>query len=127
MQADYVLDASALLAWLHNEHGGERVEGILELSVLSAVNLSEVLQKGLQAGADVSGFEEDLEALGVEIRVFGAADAELAAALWPATRRLGLSLTDRACLAAAKRLKVPAVTADREWEKVEGVQVEVIR
>ena len=127
MQADYVLDASALLAWLHNEHGGERVEGILELAALSAVNLSEVLQKGLQAGADVSGFEEDLEALGVEIRVFGAADAELAAALWPATRRLGLSLADRACLATAKRLKVPAVTADREWEKVEGVQVEVIR
>jgi ribonuclease VapC len=127
VQADYVLDASALLAWLHHEQGSERVEGILELSAVSAVNLSEVLQKGLQAGADVSGLKEDLEALGVEVLVFGPADAELAAALWPATRHLGLSLADRACLATAKRLKVPAVTADREWEKVEGVQVEVIR
>jgi ribonuclease VapC len=127
VQVDYVLDASALLAWLHHEQGGEWVEGILELSAVSAVNLSEVLQKGLQVGANVSGLKEDLETLGVELLVFGPADAELAAALWPATRHLGLSLADRACLATAKRLKVPAVTADRDWEKVEGVQIEVIR
>ena len=99
----------------------------MELSAVSAVNLSEVLQKGLQTGADVSGLKEDLEALGVEVLDFGAADAEIAAALWPATRHLGLSLADRACLATAARLEVSAVTADREWEKAEGLQVEVIR
>lgn len=49
-------------------------------------------------------------------------------ALRTATKALGLSLGDRACLALAQRLQVPAVTADRAWAKLAiGVAVEVIR
>jgi ribonuclease VapC len=56
-------------------------------------------------------------------------DAELAAELWAATRHLGLALGDRSCLATAKRLKVPAVTADRNWTKIEDedLRVECVR
>jgi PIN domain nuclease of toxin-antitoxin system len=120
-----VLDASALLAWLHEEPGGEKVEPLLGRSVVSAVNLSETLQKGLSRGVDAVGLREDLEALGLEVVSFTAEDAELAAELWAATRHLGLSLGDRACLATAKRLEVTAVTADRDWAKVEDEELRV--
>lgn len=129
MASQYALDASALLAWLNGEAGGEKVEPLLEGSVISAVNLSEVLHKGLAAGADVSGLKEDLEALGVGIVDFTAEDAEISASLWPQTRSLGLSLADRCCLATATRLGVTAVTADLEWTEIEGAtpKVQTIR
>jgi PIN domain nuclease of toxin-antitoxin system len=53
-----------------------------------------------------------------------------AAALFMPTRRAGLSLGDRFCMALAKRLKTPAITSDRRWTDIAdavGVQVELIR
>lgn len=50
--------------------------------------------------------------------------------LVPATRAAGLSLGDRACLALARRLGVPALTAERRWAEVAGVagvEVRLIR
>jgi hypothetical protein len=40
------------------------------------------------------------------------------------TRRRGIPLADRACLATAMRLGLPALTADRAWEQL-GLEVEV--
>jgi PIN domain nuclease of toxin-antitoxin system len=50
--------------------------------------------------------------------------------LRPATRGAGLSLGDRSCLALARTLGLPALTADRSWLGVAdavGVRVEMIR
>jgi len=63
----------------------------------------------------MQGLREDVEALGVRIEVFTAEDAECAARLWPATRALGLSLGDRACLALGRRVGAPVLTTDRAW------------
>jgi PIN domain nuclease of toxin-antitoxin system len=41
----YLLDASALLAWLHEEPGAGFVDAILEQSAISSVNPGEVLYK----------------------------------------------------------------------------------
>lgn len=124
-----VLDASALLAYLQRERGYEAVEPVLENSALSAVNLSEVLQKAMAAGVSTDGLETDLEVVGVRVYAFDAEDASRSAELWASTRRLGLSLGDRACLALAKRLHAPAYTADRAWAevKVAGVTVKTVR
>ena len=46
------------------------------------------------------------------------------------TKPKGLSEGDRACLAPARHLEVPAVTADRPWAGIVGevgVRVELIR
>jgi ribonuclease VapC len=124
-----VIDASALLAYLQRERGHETVAPVLENSALSAVNLSEVLQKAMAAGVSTDGLETDLQAVGVRVYAFDAEDAAQAAELWASTRKLGLSLGDRACLALAKRLRAPAYTADRAWAevKVPGVMVKMVR
>jgi PIN domain nuclease of toxin-antitoxin system len=50
------------------------------------------------------------------------------AELWRSTRHLSLSLGDRACLALAGRLDLPALTADRAWVELDvGVDVRAIR
>lgn len=128
-----VMDASALLAWLRDEPGGEDVSGRLSGSFLSAVNLSEVLQKHLAVGAlsasEAAGFAGDLRAVGLTVVGFGPEPATVAARLWEPTRRLGLGLADRACMATAAVLGLPALTADRPWAEVkwEGLSVELIR
>jgi len=123
-----VLDASALLAALHEEVGSDVVTPLLGDSVMGSVNWSEVIQKSLARGVDVTNLCNDLQALGLMILPFTREDAEIAAALWLDTRKLGLSLADRACLALGKRLKLSVLTADRVWSKVDiGVPVRVIR
>ena len=126
--ADCVIDASALLALLHSEPGAEVVEEVLEQAAVSTVNWSEVYQRWVARGVDVAGLRDDVEALGLEIVPLTVEDAEHAAELWSATRQLGLSLGDRACLALARRLARPALTADRAWLDLGlGVEVRAIR
>lgn len=123
-----VLDASALLALLHTEPGGEIVSDLLATAVISSVNWSEVVQKALDRQAAVDGLRQDLEALGLEIIPFTAEHAERTAQLRAKSQHLGLSLGDRACLALAAALELPAVTADKIWDELEiGVEVRIAR
>lgn len=110
-----VLDASALLAWLHREPGGELVGTVLDGASISAVNWSEVIQKSLQKGVEVQGMLDEVTDLGLTVEPFTAAQAEQAARLWAQTRGSGLSLGDRACLALAMDRSAPVLTADRDW------------
>jgi len=122
------LDASAFLAFLFREKGHERVGAILDKSCLSAVNLAEVVGRFVQDGKDAFTVLERLVAAPLEIVPFGQSDAALAASLLPRTRTLGLSLGDRACLALAMARRIPALTADRTWLKLDlGVKIEVLR
>ena len=119
-----VLDASALLAFLHDEPGAERVREALDGGMVSAVNWAEVMQKSLLRRADVSGMQEDFYEVGVVFESFTPNQAEVAAKLWDKTRRQGLSLADRACLALAMERKSPILTADRAWAEL-GLNVEI--
>ena len=116
-----VLDASALLAMLQGEAGGDVVEELLETAVISSVNWTEVAQKTLDKQAEVEGLRQELEALGLEVLPFTAALAETTAHLRSAT---GLSLGDRACLALAAVLGLPALTTDRIWPDL-GLPIEI--
>ena len=121
-----VLDASALIAFLWAEAGAEAVA--VEGAAMSAVNWAEVAQKVASRGQDLSSWRDRFASMAFEILPFTASRAEAAAALWPVTRRSGLSLGDRACLALAAELGVRAVTADRTWVEVDvGVEVVVVR
>lgn len=110
-----VLDASALLAFLQDESGNDRVEAVLPEAVISSVNWAEVVQKSIAAGVNVDGLQEDLAALGLAILPFTAEEAEISGRLWQQTHQYGLSLGDRACLSLGFRLKAPVLTADQIW------------
>ena len=123
-----VLDASALLALVNGEPGGQTVAENLHESVISAVNLSEVVARMTDLGTSIDRVREHLESLHLEVIPFDTADAYLAADLRQPTQQYGVSLGDRACLALARRLRVPALTADRRWAELDvGVDVQVIR
>jgi PIN domain nuclease of toxin-antitoxin system len=124
----YVLDASALLAYLHGEPGQTRVEAILAAACICSVNWSEVIQKSLAKNVDVRGMREDFVQMGLKIAAYTPLQAELAGRLWNETRRFGLSLADRSCFALALDKSLPVLTADRAWADLDlGVNVEVLR
>ena len=121
-----ILDASALLAWLQNEPGATIVEETLAESAISSLNWSEVLQKSLAHGVDITGLRQDLEALGLAILPFDRDAAEQTARLWSAGSNL--SLADRACLALGVQYAIPVLTADRFWTQVTvGATVRLVR
>jgi len=123
-----VLDASALLAMLQDEPGGDIVQELLETAAISSVNWSEVTQKALERQMEIEELRHDLEALGLEILPFTAVLAETTARLRSATRKVGLSLGDRACLALAAVLGLPAVTTDRIWPDLGlPIKIRVVR
>ena len=123
-----VLDASALLAYLQDEPGGERVRDVLADSVMSSVNWAEVIGKARDERVDTQGLREDLASLGLALEPFSAEQGEIAGRLKERTRPLGLSLGDRACLALGSDRGETVYTADRAWLHLElGVDIEAIR
>lgn len=125
----YVLDASALLAFLKQETGSERVtEAIRNKAVISAVNFSEVVAKLSEAGMPEKVIHEALDPLELEIAEFNTKFAYQAGSLRILTKHAGLSLGDRACLVLAQHLNLPALTTDRVWKDLSlGIAVEVVR
>jgi PIN domain nuclease of toxin-antitoxin system len=122
------LDASALLAFLFREAGHDAVARHIDRCCLSTVNLAEVLGRFARDGHDPNDVLARLAATSIEIVPFGPRDAAAAAALVPATRPLGLSLGDRACLALAAVRDIPALTADRIWADLDvAVTIEIAR
>ncbi len=125
-----IIDASALLALLLAEPGHERVRAALAESAMTTVNLGEVVGHLARNGAAEAEIHEVLDPLPIERIPF---DEELAYAvglLLPLTREAGLSLGDRACLALARRLGAPALTADRSWAgiaKAAGAAIVLVR
>ncbi|MDQ3587142.1 MAG: type II toxin-antitoxin system VapC family toxin [Actinomycetota bacterium] len=123
-----ILDASALLAVVGDEPGGELVAPLLDGAVISTVNWSEVLARYVDLGLETAGREEEIESLGVSLAPFTPRQSEIAAGLLPFIRKAGLSLGDRACLALALDLGGQPVTADRAWERIDvGLDVTLIR
>ncbi len=127
--SSYVLDASALLVLLKGETGSERVvEAITDGAAISAVNFSEVVGKLCEGGMPEEAIHESLDLLELDIVEFDTALAYQVGLLRTHTKRAGLSLGDRACLALAQHLNLPALTTDRAWEGLlPGLNVQVIR
>jgi len=123
--ADWVLDASAVLAFLRDEPGAALVEARLPRSMISSANFAEVASKMTDRGVSGPDVRAILGALSFEIAPVDGALGLRAGLLRRETRAHGLSLGDRICLALAEREGLPALTSDRAWAET-PLAVEII-
>lgn len=111
-----VMDASALVAYVRQEPGSEKVAAALRSAVVAAPNWAEVLRVLQQkVGWEFETTIRLLKARGVRVEPVTEDDAEKVARLRRAVANSDLSLADRFCLAVAERLEVPAYTSDQAW------------
>jgi PIN domain nuclease of toxin-antitoxin system len=126
-----VLDSSALLARLLNEPGRDLVaQAIASDAAMSSVNLAEVMTILVRDGLSPAEAERALARLPVTIHPLDDVLALQAGAMFAVTRKFGLSLGDRACLALAQRENLAVLTGDRTWVQagpLVGVTVKLIR
>ena len=95
---------------------------------MSTVNLAEVFSKLMERGLSADQADAIVYRYGFEVVPFDEELARRTGALRPATKTLGLSLGDRACLALALREALPVVTTDRNWTKLTlGIEIRVVR
>lgn len=124
----HVLDASALIALLLQEPGVEIVAAASDGACIGVINLAEVATKVAETGYGVARLRMLLGVTAIEVIT---ADDDLAfriGELRTATRHLGLSLGDRACLALGMARGLPVLTADRSWSQLDlGLDIRVIR
>lgn len=123
-----MLDASALLAYINGEDGGAEVPVNTGDARISAVNYSEAVAVLIRRGAGASEVRAMLSSILLDVVAFDAEQAEDAGFMIATTSALGLSLGDRACLAAAQSHGIPVMTADRSWSGLNvGVRIQLIR
>jgi PIN domain nuclease of toxin-antitoxin system len=129
-----VLDASAVLAMILAEPGGEIVDALLdsiesnpEVQVaISSVNWCEILTRMQREKLGMSTMRLTSVLAGVDLFPFGKNEAEDAAGYASVNR--ALSLGDRACLALAKSLGATAWTAEQLWARCKlDVPLKLIR
>lgn len=128
--SEKVLDASAVLAYLHKETGWEHVESILhnDNCVISTVNHAEVVSKLAEKGLPEAAIRRALDALSLKSINFDNTLSIITGLLRPQTKSYGLSLGDRACLALAQSRSVPALTTDQTWKNLDlDITVTLIR
>ena len=126
VSVEYVLDASALLAFLIQESGHERVKELLGRSAISAVNLAEAMNKIAEKTQSVESAREYLISLELAVEDWSAEMAFQSAQFTRFNKSHGLSFGDRACLTLAKHLRATAVTADRSWRRAPSLGVPVM-
>jgi ribonuclease VapC len=122
-----VLDASALLALIFEEPGAEAVREALPDAIMGMVNVCEVISK-LSERVPTEEASAWVDRLALNKVDFDWPQSRTAGELRKMTRRLGLSLGDRACLALAIERQLPVLTAERAWTKLAiGVDIRLVR
>jgi ribonuclease VapC len=117
-----------MIAFFKDEVGSAAVLSAMPDAAMSSVNLVEVVTRLIDDGFALDDIRTAIAGTSVDTIGFDDELAFDAGALRERTRAHGLSLGDRACLALAQRLGVPALTADRQWAHLDiGVEVRLIR
>jgi len=124
-----VLDASAILALVHDEPGAALVGSHLNGGILGSANLAEVIGTLVDLGIDAGRMGELLAAAGVVVEPVLEQDAEPAGAMRALDGGRALSLGDRCCLALTLRSEPAHVlTAGRAWADLDlPIHVELLR
>ena len=123
-----VVDTSVVLAKMFREPGGNALKAaIADGSVMSDINRAEVINVLMREGTDPLTALASAEGVDLEAIPFSSDFLPAMTAIFPHAKRANLSLADCACLATAKHLRLPALTADKTWAEIAGeVGVEVV-
>lgn len=113
-----VIDASAILAAILGEAGGDTVFDKLEDATVSTVNVAEVYTYAAINDLPTDAIDAFFADTGIEIAPFDQQQAVTAGQLASIMRNAGLLLGDRSCLALAKLRGLEVLTADRAWEQI---------
>lgn len=123
-----VIDSSVVLAAMLGEMTTTEAEPWLSSACISAVNFAEVVTRLTDRGVSPDELAESLLDMDLDVRPFDQEQALRAGLLRSQTRKLGLSLGDRACLALAVQLQSPVATGDKAWAQLDlGIKIELIR
>ncbi len=114
-----VLDASALLALFNMENGHDVVAHLLPHSIMSAVNVAEVIGELDGKLSNLSAAKDVVYKAINKVIPFDFEQAARNGALKKLTKPLGLSLGDRACIVLGQMLNIPIYTADKAWSKLD--------
>lgn len=114
-----VLDASALLAYVKKEAGGEKVASFLRHACISSVNYQEVLYSLISKHTiSLAEARAAIAKTNLKIIPYTQEQAVITASFHEQALRIGLSLGDRACLALGMYMQATVVTADTPWKKL---------
>ncbi len=125
-----VLDSSVILAAILGEPGGDNVFEHIEDALVSAVNVAEVYTYAAVNGFPTDAIDAFFTDTGIEIVGHSFEQAIVTGRMAAITRKAGLSLGDRACLALAQQKQAAVLTADRPWmvfADVLGLRIKLIR
>ncbi len=120
-----VFDASAIVALINNETGSMELLPYLKKGIISAVNFSEAVTCLTRANISMTEARDLIKDLLSEVIPYDERQALLTAEFKLATKKQGLSLGDCACLALAKLNKLPVLTADKIWSKI-NLDIEIL-
>lgn len=119
-----VIDASAILAMIFDEAGGDMVADVCEGALMNAVNLDEVLHKVARRRMDPVVVETQLSRLGISVIAFDARQARVSAALHAKLAGTDTSFADRACLSMGLMFDATVLTADATWARL-GLDIDI--
>jgi ribonuclease VapC len=94
---------------------------------MSAVNYAELVSKLNERGMSELEITVVLEGVPLVVVNLDQDTAHAIGLLRKSTKKLGLSLGDRACLALGEILRAQIITADQMWSKLPGFNLLLIR
>ncbi len=123
-----VFDSSVVIAILKQEPGCSTAESFISDALISTVNMSEVASYLVRNSVPSDTIQEVLASFPIQVVPFDESLALQTGCLYSSCKHLGLSLGDRACLALAISRKLPVLTADQVWSKLDlGILIQVLR
>ena|GEM_PF-924632 len=129
VMTNVVFDTSVLLAIFQGEVGAEEALEYLPYSMMSYVNISEVIYVLVRNNIELMDARSQALRIIAKAVPYDEDQAVVAAAFKTMTKMKGISLGDCACLALGYIHKCKIITADKNWKKlgIDGLNIEFIR
>lgn len=116
--SEVVLDTSAIMAVLNDEPGRDVVLALMQGAQVSTLVVAEVATVMVRTGWRPDAAVERIAQLELVPHDFTYERGLAAGLLVASTKRGGLSLADRACVALGLELNLPVYTGDHAWAEL---------